>query len=235
MEETAFALDLLVDSDKPVVVTGAMRNAGAADFDGPANLLAAAKVAASPLARGRGAMVVMNGAIHAARYVTKLHTTDFDAFGSPEARPIGTVKGVVRFDVELRSAPKVPIGEMDETVHLVRVAAGADDLLLRALLAAHVNGLVIEGSGAGNVPDGWHDAIATLVGIGTPVVLVSRCLTGRVVPAYGGRGGGRTLHDLGVIDGGWLSGTKARMALALALGANPGPDALRELFRRITV
>ncbi|HEY0592591.1 MAG TPA: asparaginase, partial [Thermoanaerobaculia bacterium] len=58
-------------------------------------------------------------------------------------------------------------------------------------------------------------------------------LAGRVVPAYGGRGGGRTIHALGVIDGGWLSGPKARVALALALGAGMAPDEVDAFFRQI--
>ncbi len=234
MEETAFALDLLVDSDKPVVVTGAMRNASDAEFDGPRNLLAAARVAADESARGRGAMIVMNGEIHAARFATKTHTTAFQTFASPESRAIGVVDDRVRFRFDLERMPKVPIGRAEPGVYLVKMAAGTDDLPLRALLEARVAGAVIEGSGAGNVADAWHEPIAALIAARIPVVLVSRCLAGRIVPAYGGRGGGRTLRGLGVIDGGWLSGPKARVALSLALGAGMGEEELRAFFQRLT-
>jgi L-asparaginase len=227
MEETAFALDLLVDSERPVVMTGAMRNASEPDFDGPRNLVAAARVAATPEARGRGAMVVMNGEIQAARHVMKTNTTAFDAFSSPERGAMGVVGDTVLFHYELAPLPKLRPERAEEGVYLVKMAAGSDALFLRTLLEAGVAGVVIEGSGAGNVPDSWHDAIAALIVARIPVVLVSRCLTGRIVPGYGGRGGGATLRDLGVIDGGWLSGPKARIALSLALGA---VEEVRDLF-----
>jgi L-asparaginase len=72
-----------------------------------------------------------------------------------------------------------------------------------------------------------------MIAASIPVVLVSRCPTGRIAPVYGGPGGGRTLHDLGVIDGGWLSGPKARVALSLGLGAAMNVDAIRSLFAQL--
>jgi L-asparaginase len=88
IEESAFILDLLVGSEKPVVVTGAMRGADAPGADGPANLLAAARVAAAPEARGLGTLAVLNYDIHAARFVQKSHTTLPSAFSSPLVGPI---------------------------------------------------------------------------------------------------------------------------------------------------
>ncbi len=113
------------------------------------------------------------------------------------------------------------------------MAAGADDIVLRALVEARVAGVVIEGSGAGNVADVWHEPVAALIAAKIPVVLVSRCLTGRIMPAYGGKGGGRTLQGLGVIDGGRLSGPKARVALSLALGSGMGAGDLRGFFAKL--
>ncbi len=235
MEETAFALDLLVDSAKPVVITGAMRNASDVAFDGPRNLAAAVRVAVDPASRGRGTLLVMNDEIHAARYVTKTHTTALGTFASPETGALGLIddRGVW-FRNELPSAPHLTVARAATGVHLVKMAAGADDIVLRALVSADVDGVVIEGSGAGNVANAWHDPIAELIDRGTPVVLVSRCLTGRIVPVYGGPGGGRTLHEMGVIDGGWLSGPKARVALSLALGSGMNVDAVRSFFARLT-
>ena len=235
MEETAWALDLLAGSEKPVVVTGAMRNASDPGFDGPRNIVAAVRVAVHAGAVGRGALVVMNEEIHAARYVTKTHTTALGTYASPETGPVGLIddRGVW-FRWRPDALPRLAPARAETNVHLVKMAAGSSDLLLRALLAARVAGVVIEGSGAGNVADVWHEPIAALLGAGIPVVLVSRCGTGRIVPVYGGPGGGRTLHDLGVIDGGWLSGPKARVALALALGSAMTPEEIRAFFARLT-
>jgi L-asparaginase len=91
IEESAFILDLLIGGEKPVVVTGAMRGADAPGADGPANLLAAARVATAPEARGLGTLAVLNYDIHAARFVQKSHTTLPSAFSSPLVGPLGAV------------------------------------------------------------------------------------------------------------------------------------------------
>ena len=241
MEETAFVLDLLLgaqasaDGSRPtVVVTGAMRSAGEDGADGPRNLLAASRVAAAPECGGLGGVVVMNDELHAARYVTKSHTTALDTFASPDTGPIGIVDGA---GVLLRWRPvPLPPVEMCEPaggVHLVKMAAGHEDLLLRAVRDGGARGVVIEGSGAGNVHAPWQPVIADLVAAGVPVVLASRCGAGRVVPSYGGDGGGHTLHDLGVIPARDLPGVKARLALMFVLGCGGDADDVRAWFARL--
>lgn len=231
MEETAFAIDLLVRSSKPVVFTGAMRNASDPRFEGPANLWSSALVVSSAEAAGRGAMVVMNRKVHAAAFVTKMHTTSLYTFASPEVGPLGYVEEAgVTFERSFARLPGPQWGTREVNVQLIKVAAGMDSLLLDAALRANVDGVVLEASGAGNVPDAWSHAIAELIRRGVPVVLVSRCLTGRIDPAYGGAGGGRTLRELGVIDGSWLSGPKARVALALCLMSGTDIGAIRDYF-----
>jgi L-asparaginase len=235
IEETAFALDLLIDSDKPVVVTGAMRNASDPGFEGPNNLIAAVRVANHEATRGLGTLVVMNDEIHLARFAIKTHTTAFQTFASPESGRVGTIddRGVwIHWRVP--SVPRLPSGPAEAKVYLVKMAAGTDDLILRALATGGARGVVIEGSGAGNVANAWHEPIGELLAAGVPVVLVSRCLAGRIVPVSGGPGGGKTLHGLGVIDGGWLSGPKARVALSLALGRGMELEEIRRFFERLT-
>ncbi|WP_437682290.1 asparaginase [Sorangium sp. So ce131] len=233
LEETAFALDLLLDGDTPVVLTGAMRDASTAGGDGPRNLVSAARVAVDPAARGLGVLAVMNDEIHAARYVMKTHTTALGTFASPGAGPLGAIDGEgVRFHARPARTPPLPLAPPAPRVYLVKMAAGMDDLLLRALLDARADGVVIEGSGAGNVCGSWEGAIGDLVQAGIPVVLSSRCPGGRVTPTYGAPGGGRRLRDLGVIAAGALSGPKARLALMFALGAGLDAAALRAYLAR---
>ena len=234
MEETAFALDLLLDTSRPVVLTGAMRNPTLTGPDGPRNLLDAARTVADPGAAGLGVLVVMNGEVHAARHVTKTHTTALDTFASPGLGPVALVADDGLW-LRRRPLPSVhlPLAEPAPRIYLIKMAAGMDDLFLRAALDAGADGVVIEGAGTGNVFAEWEASIRALIEAGTPVVLASRCLDGRVTPTYGGPGGALTLRDLGVIPAGDLSGPKARLALAFARGAGFDAEAIRALFGRM--
>src|SRR5919205_611580 len=136
IEETVFVLDLLVDRDAPVVVTGAMRNPTLPGADGPANLLASIQVAASEAARGLGAVVVLNDEIHAARFVRKTHTSNPATFRSHPVGPVGWVsEGVPR--VVLRPAGRCqgrrPQGGPTPKVALLTIALGAGGGLLPAV------------------------------------------------------------------------------------------------------
>jgi L-asparaginase len=231
MEETAFALDLLLPAETPVVLTGAMRNASLPGADGPRNLLAAVRVAAQPAARGVGALVVMNDEVHSARHVTKTHASALDTFASPSRGPVGRLDSVgLTVHWHPRRPPPLPIAAAEPRVHLLECAAGADPALLRAALATGARGLVVAGSGAGNVYREWEAPMREAIDAGVPVVLATRCGAGRVVPEYGAPGGGRRLHDLGVVPAGDLTGRKARIALMLALGAGMDLSALRDYF-----
>ena len=231
MEETSFALDLVLDTPRPIVFTGAMRNPSQPGPDGPRNVVSAARVATDPAARDLGVLVVLNDEIHAARYVTKGHTTALHTFVSRGVGPLGLVddEGVW---VRWRPArlPRLPLVDPAPHVYLIKMAAGTDDLFLRSALDAAARGVVIEGSGAGHTPATWEPAIGALVQAGVPVVLVSRTGSGRVAAIYGGAGGGRSLRALGVVPGGDLTGPKARVALAFALGAGMDMAAIRDYF-----
>src|SRR5918998_3154339 len=155
IEETSFVLDLLVDREAPVVVTGAMRNPTLPGADGPANLLAAIQVAVSDRAKGLGTVVVLNDEIHLARFVRKTHTSNPATFRSDPVGPVGWVsEGVPR--VVLRPAGRHNLelaGDAEERpVALYHVALGDDGRLLFGLEEKGYAGLVIEAMGGGHAP-----------------------------------------------------------------------------------
>ncbi|AMB43933.1 asparaginase [Methylobacterium sp. AMS5] len=222
IEETAFVLDSLVAGDKPVVVTGAMRGPESAGADGPGNLLAATLVAGSATARGMGVLAVLNDEIHAARLVQKAHTALPSAFRSPLAGPVGLViEGEAR--IFLRSHRSLtltgPLSDEPAPVALLKMGIGDDGRLLAALPDLGFAGVVIEGMGAGHVPEALAAIVSTLVGR-IPVVLASRTETGPVFSrTYGYPGGEIDLLARGALSAGLLSGVKARLMLQLLLRA----------------
>lgn len=220
MEESAWLIDRLLDSDTPVVLVGAQRANSVPDSDGPRNLRNGILVAASPAARGRGALVCFDGEIHAAREVRKVHTSALRAFGSPGYGPIGSVDGgtvVFRHRPERRPPLPVP-AQLVVEVDLIRGYAGWDGRLIRASAASGARAIVLEATGIGNGNLAVLDAVQDVIADGIPVVLCSRCGDGAVAASYA-RGGGFDLAAAGVILAGDLAGPKARVLLQLALGA----------------
>lgn len=232
IEEAAFILDLLVGGEKPVVVTGAMRGADAPGADGPANLLAAARVAAAPEARGLGTLAVLNYDIHAARFVQKSHTTLPSAFSSPLVGPLGAVaEGRPRFFVRVSRAPSLPASDGPPApVALVKWAMGEDGRMLSALPGLGYAGVVVEGMGAGHVPAAAAPILGDLAAK-VPVVLASRAMTGPVFSrTYGYPGSEIDLIARNVMPAGYLSGLKARLLLGLVLRATVDRSAVDAAF-----
>jgi len=222
IEEIAFGLDLLCTGDAPIVVTGAMRNTSMAGADGPANLLAAVRVAASPLARGLGTLVVCNDEIHAARFVRKSHAQNPATFVSHQAGRLGwlaeadvriLVKPARRYHVAVADAAEPP------AVCLWKMALGDDGRLLEHLPAAGFAGCVIEGFGGGHVTRevAAPGRIERLIDA-MPVVLATRAGSGELLRAtYEFAGSEMDLIRRGVFYAGALDGPKARVLLALLL------------------
>lgn len=218
MEETAYFLNLVVKSRKPVILVGAMRPASAISADGPLNLLQAITVASSVEARGRGVLLVMNGEINEARDVAKTNTTQVGTFHSANFGPLGAVVGNkavfyreptrkhtrdTEFDVRgLNALPKV------EIIYSY-VDAGLDALC--GILAAKPDGIVVAGVGNGTLPLVLADKLATASASGIAVVRSSRVGSGPVTPEPD--------HDAvpGFVAADTLSPQKARILLMLAL------------------
>ncbi|MQA85832.1 MAG: asparaginase [Streptosporangiales bacterium] len=233
IEETAFALDLLLDADAPVVVTGAMRNPTLPGADGPANLLAAVRVAASGDCRGLGCLVVLNDEIHAARFVRKTHTTNPATFRSEPAGPIGWLaEGTPHIALRPIRRHHIPVADDVDPppIALLTVGLGDDGRLLGEVERLGYAGVVVEAMGGGHVPAHLVPALASLARR-VPVVLASRTGAGEVLrETYGFPGSETDLLEQGAIPAGALDGLKARILLMLLLARKEEPDGIRAAF-----
>lgn len=219
LEETAFWLDLTVNSDKPIVLIGAQRNASEPDFDGPRNLLNAVRICVDPQSRGKGAMLAMNNQINAARDVSKTNTSSVETFKSGDFGFLGIVDNdrIVYSRAPLRRLHVAIKTDTMPYVEIVAMYGGADGSLVKAAVDQGAKGIVIEGLGSGNVNAPMFDAIEKAIAKGVAVVITSRVPNGRVLPNYGFEGGGKTLVDAGAVMGDDLSPQKARILLMLLL------------------
>jgi L-asparaginase len=231
IEETAFFFDLLHADPRPVVVTGAMRTSNAPDYDGPANLRDAVTAAASTELRRAGVVVVLAGTIEPADDVTKTHTTDFDTFKSLNHGSLGRVeRGRVSIARQRGARRHVDTAAAAERVHLVTATVAMDGSVIDALHAAGTDGLVVEATGGGNASGALLAAAERALADGVPVVLTTRCPAGSASGAYAFPGGGATWLRAGAMLSGHLGGPKARVALALGIGARLDHAALASLL-----
>ncbi len=220
LEESAYLCDLTIDSLKPIVFTGAMRTASEVGYEGYANLAAAVRVAASEDACGLGTLVVMNDTVHAARDVTKTHTTSLDTFQSREYGPLGFVDyGGVVIGRKPLLREFIPAARLEPKVHLLKLTVGTGPELFELVVQAKPSGLVIEGLGGGRVPPNWLPVIARTVQQGIPIVVTARVGAGRALDRYGYLGAHRDLVQSGCWFAQGLNGQKARIKLMAALGA----------------
>ena len=232
MEETAYFLNLVVKSEKPVVLTGSMRPSTSLSADGPLNIYNAVGVASDPRAKGRGVLVVANDDIHGARAVTKRHTTDVETFISPE---VGVI-GVCLFDDrEFSRSParghttatpfKVATGQTLPRVDVIYAHAGMSPDLIDAAVANGAKGLVIAGVGDGNMTTPSLEAVKRAIAKGVVVVRSSRVGEGII------RRNIEVDDDkVGTVASKELNPSKARVLLKLALTQTSEPKKVQELF-----
>ena len=236
MEETAYWLDLTVNSEKPVVLIGAQRNASSSDFDGPRNLLNAIRIAVCPDACGKGVMVAMNNQINAARSVTKTHTANVETFQGGNFGWLGEVwEDKVVFSRTPLRRRHIPITASDNwpTVHIFPMYVAADGMFIRHAVDNGTKGIVVQAVGMGNMNISMFEAVKYALGKGVPVVIATRVPNGRTMPVYGFEGGGKTTFDAGAIMAGDLNPQKAKILLTLLLqNGTPDCTVLREAFDR---
>jgi len=216
IEETAYLLDLVLRTDRPVVLTGAMKTADDPAWDGPRNLVASVRAVTASSERGPGVAVMMGETLHAARQVVKSHTESFDAFTSSEGGPL--------------RRERIETDHVEARVDVITAYAGADARFLRHAVATGARGIVVQALGGGNVPPRMLEGVAEAVAAGVVVVVASRCGHGRTAPRYGYEGGGVTLRDAGAIFSGDLPAPKARVKLMVLLGAGATAEAIRASF-----
>ena len=240
MEETAYFLNLVVRSDKPVVLVGAMRPATAMSADGPMNLFNAIAVATAPAARGRGVLVVANDEIHFAREVAKTNTTQLGTFASGQrglaglvnsgrahfyAAPVRRHTAASEFS-EWRGRPARGLGIPPlPRVDLIFAHAGMDRALIDAAVAKGARGLVIAGVGDGNLGATALAACAAAAKKGVAIVRASRTGGGVVERNI-------EIDDdrLGFIAADELNPQKARVLLMLGLTRTSDPRTLQDMF-----
>jgi L-asparaginase len=231
MEETAYFLNLTVKSDRPVVMTGAMRPASAISTDADINLLDSVRLAASPDARNKGVMVVLNNEIIAAREVTKTNTYRVDTFSGGPMGILGYMdsdgKSVFyqtptrkhTYQTEFSVPQDTPIPRVD----IVYAYAGGDGVQVRAAVAAGAKGIISAGSGAGGGAPDYNTALEEASAQGIPVVQASHVGSGRVVMTQR-----RKEHGFIVSDN--LSPKKSRILLMLGLMVTDDKSHLQEMF-----
>ncbi len=235
MEETSFLAGLLIDSEKPLLFTGAQLAHDHPQSDGPRNLINAICAAAADETKGLGAMICFNGELHGAREVTKVHTSAVETFQSYHHGALGIVDGdrvIVyrRPEIRLHLRPE----RLSKRVELLKAAIGADGTMVDAVRQMGIDGLVVEAFGRGNVSAEFGQALCRVCRDGLPVVITSRCPIGRVSPIYGGGGGGgRDLEDAGAIFAGDLKGPKARLLLIATLGDPAARNRVRGVFNTL--
>ena len=228
LEETAYFLDTMEVPHKPIVLTGAMRSSNELGSDGVYNYLSALRVASDDKAADKGVLVVMNDEIHAAKYVTKTHTTNVSTFQTPTHGPLGLImKHEILYFKTAEPRVRFDLDKIQGLVPIIPVYAGMTEELLDLLPVDQLDGLIIQAFGAGNVPNETAQKLNNLIQEGLPIALVSRCFNGIAEPVYAYEGGGVCLQNAGVFFVKELNAQKARLKLLIAINAGLRGDELR--------
>ena len=228
LEETAYFLDTMEVPHKPIVLTGAMRSSNELGSDGVYNYLSALRVASDDKAADKGVLVVMNDEIHAAKYVTKTHTTNVSTFQTPTHGPLGLImKYEILYFKTAEPRVRFDLDKIQGLVPIIPVYAGMTEELLNLLPVDQLDGLIIQAFGAGNVPKETSQKLNALIQEGLPIALVSRCFNGIAEPVYAYEGGGVCLQNAGVFFVKELNAQKARLKLLIAINAGLRGEELR--------
>ena len=229
LEETAYFLDTMEVPHMPIILTGAMRSSNELGSDGVYNYLSALRVASDDKAADKGVLVVMNDEIHAAKYVTKTHTTNVSTFQTPTHGPLGLImKQEILYFKTAEPRVRFDLDHIQGLVPIISAYAGMTDELIDMLDLEQLDGLIIQAFGAGNIPKETAQKLESLLQKGIPVALVSRCFNGIAEPVYAYQGGGVQLQKSGVFFVKELNAQKARLKLLIALNAGLTGQVLKD-------
>lgn len=235
LEETAMFLDLFVECDQTVVLTGAQHAADALSGDGPRNLRDAIVVAATTSHAGRGVLVVFDGAVFPARCTQKLETVAATAFGAASTGQVGWVLGGRFYNAQPDDRPPaLPLADFRPSrarVDIVPCYPDADATAFVALVEAGARGIVLEGLGAGNANPAICSAVADATASGVVVGTASRVQRGPVFPIYAD-GGGADLVGAGAVPMRGLRPSQSRVLLAALIGVHGDPAIVRQTLPR---
>lgn len=232
LEESAYFLDLVLNVDRPVVLTGAQRTPCEEGTDAYTNIRDAIVAAACPDCAGLGVLVVFNEGVYAAKYVHKIHAANVHAFTANSYGHLGYVdKGLCYLYQKPVCREYHPVSNVFPRVEIVKASLAGDGAIIDYLADAGTAGIVLEGLGRGHVPPQFMTAVSRAVEKGVRMIITSTCGQGRVHPVYDFSGGVKDLQSKGVIMGHDYTSLKARIKLIVLLASGvDSAQALQEAF-----
>ena len=232
LEETAYFLNLVVTSEKPVVMVGALRPANAMSTDGPMNLYHAVALAVSPAAAGKGVLVCLNDTINCSRDVTKTNTALQDAFKAPELGYLGYIQAGIPYFYRIPARRHTFRSEFSLTgvttlpvVEVIYAYVNSNPALAQAAVTAGAQGLVYAGLGNGGMSTAMRTALTQLAQQGVIVVRSTRVSSGIVA-----RNSAVDDDCSNFVAADTLDPQKARVLLLLALTKTADPAEIQRMF-----
>ena len=235
MEETAYFLDLTIDLNVPVILTGSQRNISTLSSDIQLNIADSVLTAADKGALDKGVLIVFASEIITAREATKTHRTSVDTFKSMDFGPIGTIDNNRIIWVRkplIRDVYKF-VNFSKTEVDIIPSYLGANSRMLYNSIKDRVDGIVLQCLGAGHIPKTMIDGIEKAINASIPIVLSSRTMKGRfLTDTYGFIGSEKHLREIGVIFGEDLTSQKVRMKLLVLLSTEHSYEEIRYEFEK---
>jgi L-asparaginase len=235
LEETAYFIDLILSNSIPVIFTGAQRNPSMPGSDAAMNISDSLAAAMDDKAAEYGVLLVFNSEIHLAREVIKTHTSRIDTFKSLEFGPVGIVvenRAYWHRD-KLLSDDVFAIKKEVSSVEIVSTGLFSKGYYIDILLEHNISGLIVQAMGAGHVPEECILSLKRAVDKQMPVVVTSRCLSGKLFTnTYGYKGSEKDLRDIGAIFSDWLPTSKARIKLIVMLSAGLNYERIKTNFEK---